>query len=245
MKLKSFQEFVNEAEIQMNNPGEAGNDLAQLIAANKGAQEQPKGSNSGEMVNQYLQSTGLQGGNPWCMAFVYYVFNELCKKLGTPNPLPKTASVMDHWSKADAALKLTAEQIKANPELIKPGQIFIMSRQGSGEGHTGIILKSEGGGKFITVEGNANDQVSIVNRDISKMPLVGVIDYFKGTRTPEFEADLEKTVGAAGASTGTAGATGSDSQQSSQDTGLFGAIIKGLGRTFHLNIQDGDLVKTL
>lgn len=42
MKLKSFQEFVTEAEIQVSNPGEAGNALSQLIAANKGAQEEPK-----------------------------------------------------------------------------------------------------------------------------------------------------------------------------------------------------------
>lgn len=243
MKLKSFQEFVTEAEIQVSNPGEAGNELSQLIAANKGAQEEPKGSNSGPLVNQYLQSTGNHPGEYWCMSFVYYVFNELCKKLGVTNPLPKTASVMDHWEKADPSIKVTAEQVKANPSLIKAGQIFVMSRQG-GSGHTGIVLKSDGTGKFITAEGNANDQVSIVNRDITKMALLGFIDYFKGTRTPEFEADLAKSIDAAqGESTGTEGATGA--QTGTQDTGLFGAIIKGLGRTFHLNIQDGDLVKTL
>ncbi|WP_318546299.1 hypothetical protein [Flavobacterium columnare] len=63
-----------------------------------GVQEIPKGSNAGPEVEIYLKSVGLGKGYSWCMAFVYYCVLESSKKTGNPNPLKKTAGVLDQWN---------------------------------------------------------------------------------------------------------------------------------------------------
>ena len=88
--------------------------------------------------------------------------------------------------------------IKTNPSLIRPGQIFIMTRPGKGLGHTGIVVAvDEKDRSFTSMEGNTNDQLSgegdrvgINKRKIDGTNLVGFIDYFKSSRTPEFERDI-------------------------------------------------------
>lgn len=109
-----------------------------------GVKENPLGSNSGKKVEEYLSSVGLGKGNPWCMAFVYWCFNEYYKQLGAANPLVKTGGVLFAWNKA-----------KANRVIGEPqqGDIFIMDF-GSGRGHTGIVAGVDS--KYIyTIEGNA------------------------------------------------------------------------------------------
>jgi len=201
-KIYSFIKFISEAEMSISNPEEAGNKFAKILGDNKDIKESPKGSNRGPKVTAYLQSTGLPGGNPWCMAFVYYVFQELSKSLGTTNPLVKTAGVKAHWNKADKSLKIDIAKAKADPSLIKPGQIFIMSRPGAGLGHTGIVLSVDPSSKTITtIEGNTNDQksgegdrVGINKRPLNGTPFLGFIDYFKSKRTPEFEKNIVKAL---------------------------------------------------
>ena len=198
-KLKSFSEFLSEAQISLKNPDAAGDVLSDILAKNRDVKEQPKGSNRGPEVEAYLKSTGLGKGYPWCMAFVYYIFNELSKKLGTTNPLPKTAGVMSHWNKAGSGEKIQIADIRKDPNLMKPGQIFIM-KFGGNKGHTGIIIDVDPAKKtFSTMEGNTNDQrsregdrVGVNTRKMSDRALVGVVDYFKKTRTPEFAAALKK-----------------------------------------------------
>ena len=198
-KIKTYTEFLLEAQFALNKPGDAGNALAGILSKNRDVKEKPKGSNKGPEVEAYLKSTGLGGGYPWCMAFVYYIFNELSKKLGTTNPLPKTAGVMSHWNKAGSGEKIQIADIRKNPNLMKPGQIFIM-KFGGNKGHTGIIIDVDPAKKtFSTMEGNTNDQrsregdrVGVNTRKMSDRALVGVVDYFKKTRTPEFAAALKK-----------------------------------------------------
>ena len=198
-KIKTYTEFLLEAQFALNKPGDAGNALAGILSKNRNVKEQPKASNKGPEVEAYLKSTGLGGGHPWCMAFVYYIFNELSKKLGTTNPLPKTAGVMSHWNKAGSGEKIQIADIRKDPNLMKPGQIFIM-KFGGNKGHTGIIIDVDPAKKtFSTMEGNTNDQrsregdrVGVNTRKMSDRALVGVVDYFKKTRTPEFAAALKK-----------------------------------------------------
>lgn len=197
-RIKLFEAFIKEAQIDLPNSDTAGETFAGVIAGNKDSKEEPKGSNTGTMVNQYLSSVGLKPGLPWCAAFVYYIFDQATKRLHIANPLPKTGGVMNMWGKADSSLKINASDAKSNPGLIKPGQIFIMTRPGKGLGHTGIVISVDPSRReMITVEGNTNDQqsgegdrVGINRRKIDKLPLVGFIDYFKSNRTPEFEKDF-------------------------------------------------------
>lgn len=112
-----------------------------------GTQEEPKGSNWGKRVQQYLASIGINSPAPWCMAFVYFCFDEASKQLQRTNPLVRTGLVLGAWNKA----KINNGRIK--PE---PGDIFIMDF-GGGTGHTGIVEKVEGLWIY-TVEGNTNDE---------------------------------------------------------------------------------------
>jgi cell wall-associated NlpC family hydrolase len=137
--------------------GEPGNDLRdkalQVAISQIGVMEQPAGSNKGPEVSLYLATVGLDPGFYWCMAFVYWCYNEAAKQLGRKNPLVKTAGCQDHWNRTKAK-KVLRDQAIANPGLIKPGSIFII-KTGKTSGHTGIVEKVEGG--FIhTIEGNSN-----------------------------------------------------------------------------------------
>lgn len=194
-KIKSFQSFIYEAQIQLENPATAGDFLSGVLAANLDTKEKPKGSNTSPEVNAYLKSVGLGPGYPWCAAFVYYIFDQLSKKLKIPNPLPKLAGVRNHWAAAPADLKITPAEVRANPKLLKPGQIFMQSRGDKALGHTGIIVEvNPERGTFVTIEGNSKDKVSINTRRIGDTSLFGYLDYFKDNRTPEFEADIKKSI---------------------------------------------------
>lgn len=209
-RIKNFCDFVNEGQFSLRSPNSDGDKFAKILSINRNVKEEPKGSNRGQMVSAYLASTGLGGGYPWCMAFVYYVFNELSKQLGQANPLPKTAGVMNHWNSAPKDVKITIQQAKADPNLVRPGQIFIMSRPGKGLGHTGIVLGVDPQKRtFTTIEGNTNDQqsgegdrVGVNVRKLDSNTLLGFLDYFRGSRTKEFETDLLKGAKAASGSLG-------------------------------------------
>lgn len=199
-RIKNFGDFINEAQFSLRSPDADGDKFAKILSLNRNVKEDPKGSNRGQMVSAYLASTGLGSGYPWCMAFVYYVFNELSKQLGQANPLPKTAGVMNHWSTAPKDVKITIEQARKDPNLVRPGQIFIMSRPGKGLGHTGIVIGVDPQKRtFTTIEGNTNDQqsgegdrVGVNVRKLDSNTLIGFLDYFRGARTKEFEMDLIK-----------------------------------------------------
>lgn len=66
----------------------------------------------------------------------------------------KTAGVLNHWNNTSGK-KITTAQASANPALVKPGQIFILS-SGGGFGHTGLV-ESVNGGFLVTIEGNTNE----------------------------------------------------------------------------------------
>lgn len=118
-----------------------------------GVMENPVGSNSGPEINRYLASVDCPPGSFWCAAFIYWCINEASQNLSVPNPASKTGGCLKHWNSTKGE-RITSAEAKANPSLIKPGQIFILDH-GSGRGHTGIIEKVEGG--FLhTIEGNSN-----------------------------------------------------------------------------------------
>ena len=67
-----------------------------------GVMEVPLGSNRGPMVDKYLASTSTPPGNFWCMAFVFWCFQEAATAAGVPNPFPKTAGCLNAWNKVKA-----------------------------------------------------------------------------------------------------------------------------------------------
>lgn len=133
-----------------------------LIIANSqlGVMEDPPNSNRGAQVAKYLKSVGIDaysGNHAWCMAFVYYCFNEASKKIGKQNPLIQTAGVLRQWNETKSK-KIKRVDASNNPALIKPGFVFIRN-YGSGKGHTGIVI-AVNGGFMDTIEGNSNNNGS-------------------------------------------------------------------------------------
>lgn len=147
-----------------------------------GVMEKPIGSNRGPEVEMYQKRTGIPPATFWCMAFVYFCFDEAAKKLGLPNPLVKTGGCVKHWNESKAR-KIKAADAKNNPSLVKPGHIFILDF-GQGRGHTGIVKRVEGG-RLITIEGNSNPHgssngIGVFELDIRKVftpTLRGYLDY--------------------------------------------------------------------
>lgn len=124
-----------------------------------GNSEVPKGSNKGPHIKKYLNSVGLDEGYAWCMAFVYWCVNEASKEMNVPNPIIKTAGVLNQWNKIPKAMKKTVPQA---------GDIFIMDF-GKGAGHTGFVTSVKDG-VINTIEGNSNDEGSREGYEVCRKP---------------------------------------------------------------------------
>lgn len=124
----------------------------EVAASQLGVMEDPPGSNTGPRVNQYLARVGLNPGLPWCASFIYWCFSEASKATGIMNPLPKTGSCMGHWD-STRGHRILKQQAANNPDVIKPGHIFIMDH-GNYRGHTGLVTAINNG-YIETIEGNS------------------------------------------------------------------------------------------
>lgn len=123
-----------------------------------GVQENPKGSNRGKEVDEYIRRVGLDpaGKFPWCAAFVYWCFDEAADEESVVNPVMKTAGTLAHWNANKGnATKFLAKTI--NPADIQPGDVFIM-RFSSITGHTGFVHSVDVRNRtIVTIEGNSNN----------------------------------------------------------------------------------------
>jgi hypothetical protein len=109
-----------------------------------GEEEKPRGSNWGHPVQDYLNSVDIHFPASWCMAFVYWCFQQT----GIASAIFKTGGVLMQLGKS---LKYV---IHDKPQ---PGDVFIIDF-GHGLGHTGFVESVSGDGTMInTVEGNTND----------------------------------------------------------------------------------------
>ena len=166
-----------------------------FAASQLGVMEKPPGSNRGPEVDRYLRSVGLdptRGSYPWCAAFVYYCFKQAAARLGCRNPAIRTASVLDHWSRAGQAgiTRVTAAAAHLNESLVKPGLVFLIDTgDPGGAGHAGLV-SGVAAGKLVTIEGNTNDGgsregVGVFRRDGRRIRDVnlGFVDYSGRTET--------------------------------------------------------------
>lgn len=136
--------------------------VLEVASSQVGVMEEPPGSNRGPEVDAYLKSVGLNpagGGVAWCAAFVYFCFQTAAKRLGRPNPVVKTAGVLDHWTRAleRGIPTITAAKAHMQEDLVRPGLIFVIDTgDPGGGGHTGLV-QAIVSGKLVTIEGNTND----------------------------------------------------------------------------------------
>ena len=168
-----------------NNPAASLPALALQIAQSQvGEKEIPKGSNSGPMVNQYLQSTGLRPGFAWCQAFVYWCYEQAAIKLQQDNPMVKTGGVYNCWNKTPDTSKVLKAAVTKDPGLVQPGMQFVLLF-GKGAGHTGIVVSFDPATlTFQTIEGNSNTdgsregyEVVLHQRKLTEPALQGFLKY--------------------------------------------------------------------
>lgn len=114
------------------------------IAATQMHVREATGKNDGVDVEKYLKSVGFPKGTPYCMAFVFWNFKQASEELKVPNPVPKTAGVLDCLKKAKNNVV----------EVPLPGDQFIMDF-GKGKGHTGLVTKVKDN-YIYTREGNTS-----------------------------------------------------------------------------------------
>ncbi|MCP1289807.1 CHAP domain-containing protein [Chromobacterium sp. S0633] len=122
-----------------------GNEALKVAVTQLGVEEQPRGSNDGPRVREYLKAVKLGPGYAWCMAFVYWCAAKVCADLHQANPLLQTAGVLRQWNER-SALRVTRPA---------PGDVFVMDF-GKGQGHTGFVEAVLPDGRIQTVEGNTN-----------------------------------------------------------------------------------------
>lgn len=133
--------------------------LMQIASSQKGLEEIPRNSNWGKNVQKYLNSVGINFPASWCMAFVYWCYNETFKSLNLPNPLTCSGGVLNVWNSMPVSYRVNKPQ---------RGDIFIMDF-GSGHGHTGIVTGNVG--KYIlTMEGNSNENGSREGYEVVATP---------------------------------------------------------------------------
>ena len=162
-------------------------DLVIDIAASQiGVVEQPRGSNRGPEVDVYIRTTGLDPARdsyPWCVCFLYWVFDQAAKIKAIENPLPKTAGVITLWA---LGLHTEAQVIRksdANGQTVKPGMIFLLNL-GGGKGHAGLVIEVRDD-NIVTIEGNTNtggssEGFGVFRRDsraIKSSVLLGYLDF--------------------------------------------------------------------
>jgi Putative peptidoglycan binding domain/CHAP domain len=138
--------------------------VLEVAAGEIGVREDPPASNRGERVEKYQASAGVDPGEPWCAAFVYFCFATAASDLGVANPMKekkcRTGSVVELWEQANAngAGIVTHDVAFADPSHVLPGMIFVITMSG-GHGHCGLVSRVIGN-SLETIEGNTNDDGS-------------------------------------------------------------------------------------
>lgn len=115
------------------------------------------GNNRGPRVEEYLRAVGLEPGNAWCAAFVFYVFREASKRAGLVNPCPRVGAAIRLW-------KLTEPICRDSTPTV--GAIYVLDH-GGGLGHAGIVTALDdttpielSGNTFATRGGRAGNCVA-------------------------------------------------------------------------------------
>lgn len=114
-------------------------------------------SNSGPWVRAYMDNNE---GTPWfwCMGFVQTIIDQAATQLGkdfrTLMPLTYSCDTVGTTGIAKGLLSRVAT-VRANPSVVKPGDIFLVQKTPNDWFHTGLITGVHGD-LFDTIEGNTN-----------------------------------------------------------------------------------------
>lgn len=121
-------------------------EAAVSVATSQVGVREQGGNNRGAEVELYLASVGLNPGNAWCAAFMYWTFRRAANVLTVPNPFPKTGSALHVWSLADQGFRVAAPA---------RGCVYVVDH-GGGLGHVGVIAQVDNDGLVTEISGNTN-----------------------------------------------------------------------------------------
>lgn len=135
-----------------------GKQVVEVAKRYLGVEEQPRGSNQGPYINEFLKHVGLPPGNPWCTAFVSYCVHKAANELGIPTDFPKTG-----WTPAlltyakQKNILFTRNEIEAGVKPL-PGWIALFYYPNLHRvAHSGIVVRLLPLGIVQTIEGNTSD----------------------------------------------------------------------------------------
>jgi hypothetical protein len=136
--------------------GEAKRALVQRIYTGELGVRERSGTNDGKRVEEYLKAVGLKKGEPWCAAFVCWVFERA--RINNPNS-GWAASLFPNgkviWTR-NRVLKIGGNGFKKN-QLPQTGDVYgIWFTEKKRIAHAGFV-DSWTGSWLITVEGNTNE----------------------------------------------------------------------------------------
>lgn len=130
----------------------------QIALTQTHVREQPEGSNRGPEVDAYARAAGEEPPILWCMAFVYWAFEQASGRLGTSNPLVGVPA-----GQRDYVTGVYAWANRQGLTVNSPirGDIFCVRGGSNGRTHqhTGIVTQVNGG-TISTIEGNTNNDGS-------------------------------------------------------------------------------------
>lgn len=133
-------------ELQVSNPAHLD------FAASYVGTTELTGQNDGPEVERFLESVGLQAGNPYCAAFISYVLDE------TPGiHKPTVRSGLASHFITDGSID--ARHVLRGTVDVGPGSIVIWQRGNTIYGHAGFIEDQESTNKFATIEANTSSGV--------------------------------------------------------------------------------------
>lgn len=136
----------------------------------------PKGSHNVPFNTAYYgYPVNDTGAYYWCVVFVWYVF----KAVGASALLCNGAKVNRCKTVRDWAIGagLTVEKAA-----IRPGDLVLFDWEpNNSPDHIGIATSTVTGGKFKTIEGNVDDAVKEMTRDLNKVALVVRPQYQTGS----------------------------------------------------------------
>lgn len=131
-------------------PAQLRADVVKFAHTLVGIHEVPPHSNSGPQVREIQSATGAYGA-PWCVSTVQYIWKHV---LGTT------------WAKDTANAYYLAEFAHESGRVIPrpiPGCAVVYH---IGSGHAGTVVAYGGADTFSAVEGNEEDAVNVVLRDL-------------------------------------------------------------------------------
>lgn len=101
--------------------------------------------NSGPEIDKWLERVGQAPGNSWCVAFAWCCFDDAASRLGTRNPVPRTAGSLRLWG--------LASRWRAHGP--RRGQIYVVQHN-EHQGHVGIIESVSPELVVTEISGNTN-----------------------------------------------------------------------------------------